>query len=240
MPTRIERLDHLAPYMPGASHVGPPPPATDVTRSWTHRTGGGATVSGPHPYVPQMPPSAASSPYAPSASVLTQTGLPAAAPPASIWTKVLVAVASAALVVALIAAFFAMRGSLAPLPVAATTIAPPKATAVPTPVVTTVAPTAEATAPTPLGVVSLQGTNQGATLPAASAPPTVSAVSTGGTPTSAPTSAGTAKPASTAKTSAPAGTAAKPRVATAKADPCAVPYTRDDKGVKIYKPECLQ
>jgi serine/threonine-protein kinase len=228
MPTRIERIEQRS-----EPQMTPPPPATDVTRSWTHRTGGGATVSGPHPYVPMAPPSTASGPYNAGASVMTQTGFQApVAAPSNVWVKVLVAVASAALVVALIAAFFAMRGSLAPAPApvaASTGVTAPKASAVPIATVTATAlPTATVTA-TPIGVVAPQAIPE-----ATSAAPVTPATLVASKPAVASTPATTSTAAKTSPTTP------KARPAVIKADPCAVPYTRDDKGVKIYKPECLQ
>ncbi len=239
MPTRIERIEPRS-----EPQMAPPPPATDVTRSWTHRTGGGATVSGPHPYVPSAPPSAASGAYHAGASMMTGAGLAApAAAPSNVWVKVLVAVASAALVVALIAAFFAMRGSLAPAPVVASTgVDAPKASSVP--IASALAATAtalpsstptEALTATPIGIVAPQS------LPSASVAASASASAPALAKTSAAASSKptvTSTPATPTTKTAPAAIKARP--ATIKADPCAVPYTRDDKGVKIYKPECLQ
>ncbi|MDB4997938.1 MAG: protein kinase [Myxococcaceae bacterium] len=230
MPTRIERIEQRS-----EPQMTPPPPATDVTRSWTHRTGGGATVSGPHPYVPVAPPSA-SGPYNAGASMMTGAGFSApAAAPSNIWVKVLVAVASAALVVALIAAFFAMRGSLAPAPApvaASTGVTAPKASAVTIATVATALPTSlptEALTATPIGVVAPQA------MPTSASPVTSAALVT-----SKPAATSTPATPSTGAAAKTGTTAPKAHTGAVKADPCAVPYTRDDKGVKIYKPECLQ
>jgi serine/threonine-protein kinase len=210
LPTRIERLEPIAPLPSSAPYLGPPAAATDVTRSWTHHTGGGATA-------------------------ISTVG-PA---PASLWTKALVAIASAALVVALIAAFFAMRGSLvlSRMPVAATTPPPPTiatATGATTSATTAASVTSDDVRPAAPTTPTVTATP----LATAEKPPAATTTST-----SKPAAAARLAAAPTANAGARASTAAaptsKPRATSSKPDPCAIPYTRDDKGVKIYKPECL-
>jgi len=215
----------------GMAQAPNPLPLPDVvTRSWTHHTGGGAIV-----------------PYA----VVSAPELsPRSRPPSSGGgMKVLIGIATAALVFAIAAAVFAIRGGgvlssarvVAPTPVTTLKVPPspqPPATIAAPAVTPAVDPAAalaaasssaarDALSPPALDGAASPLLRTGVVAPQPVDPP----------PTRADTSATTT---TKAKTPSAPPRRPPPRGAAPPAKPsCDPPYVRDAAGVKVYKPECL-